>query len=75
MRCNYTNLKVIIIDEISMLGSTTFQNHLSYALQEIFQNFSQPFGVSLFWPLVTFYSSIQWDKVQFSVYLLKVMMR
>ena len=47
MRCSYTNLKVIIADEISMFGSVSF-HHLSCALQDIFQNYSQPFaGISI----------------------------
>ena len=44
IRCNFTYLKVVIIDEILMLGCTTFQNHLSCALQEIFQIYNKPYG-------------------------------
>ena len=43
LRCLYVNLKVIIADEISMFGSSSL-NHLSCTLQEIFQNYSKPFG-------------------------------
>lgn len=48
MRCSFSNLQVIVIDEISMLGCNSFQNHLSCALQEIFQNYNKPYaGVSI----------------------------
>ena len=47
LRSLYVNLKVIIIDEISMIG-TYCLNNLSCALQDIFQNHSEPFaGISI----------------------------
>ena len=43
LRSLYINLKVLIADEISMFGSSSL-HHLSCALQEIFQDYSRPFG-------------------------------
>ena len=43
LRCQYTNLKFIIADEISMFGGKNF-DHLLQSLQCIFENYSKPFG-------------------------------
>ncbi|XP_069125440.1 uncharacterized protein [Argopecten irradians] len=43
LRSLYVNLKIIIIDEISMLGARSL-THLSCALQDIFQLPNVPFG-------------------------------
>lgn len=42
MRALYCNLKILIIDEISMVGAKT-SSHLNLTLQEIFEN-DNPFG-------------------------------
>lgn len=42
MRLMYTDLKILVIDEISMVGATTLSN-LNITMQEIFEN-EQPFG-------------------------------
>ena len=43
LRSNYTNLKLIIADEISMFGAKKLSN-LPLALQDIFEEYSVPFA-------------------------------
>lgn len=42
MRATYCQLKILIIDEVSMVGAQTFSN-VYLTLQEIFEN-EEPFG-------------------------------
>lgn len=42
MRATYCQLKILIIDEVSMVGAQTFSN-VNLTLQEIFEN-EEPFG-------------------------------
>lgn len=47
LRCLYTNLKLIIADEISMFGAKSLL-HLHKSLQDIFEDFKNPFaGISI----------------------------